>query len=260
MERKRNKITLFQLFFLSFSYVFSGLFLIGERSFLSLLIPLAAMALFLAVGYGFLQCAPAVFCEEGRFLSFLSCGKAHFFSKLVAFLLIVSASGEMLLSLCAFSVSAARFSPFLPVGLIAGLLFLSAVFFGFHGLTAIGRFSELFLFFVVLLFLRMILWDLTPISLSAFSENLYAAFLVMPGPVFYLLSMTVKESTAMPRPIRSRIIFPLVSFFGAVLAVLCAVLFLLYGTGGENLFFLFFGWMASIVRLGLLVSLASERL
>ena len=34
---KRSGITLFQLFFLSFSYVFSGLFLIRETAFLSLL-------------------------------------------------------------------------------------------------------------------------------------------------------------------------------------------------------------------------------
>ena len=260
MERKPNKITLFQLFFLSFSYVFSGLFLIGERSFLSLFLPLAAMAIFLLIGYVFLQCAPPVFCEQGRFLSFLSCGKPHFLAKFFAFVFIVSAAAEMLVSLCAFSVSAARFSSFLSVGLIAAILFLIAVFFGFHGLTAIGRFSELFIFLIALLFLRMILWDLKPISIDSFSENLYAAFLVMPAPIFYLLSMTVGESTAMPKPIVSRFIFPLISFLGAATAVLCTVLFLLYGTKENNLFFLFFGWMASTVRLGLLTSLASERL
>lgn len=260
MERKPNKITLFQLFFLSFSYVFSGFFLIRERSFLSLFLPLAAMAVFLLIGYVFLQCAPPVFCEKGRFLSFLSCGKPHFFVRFFAFLLIASAMAEMLVSLCAFSVSVARFSSFLSVGLIAAILFLMAIFFGFHGLTVIGRFSELFLFLITLLLLRIVLWDLKPISLFSFSENMYASFLVMPAPIFYLLSMTVGGSTAMPKPIVSRFVFPLVSFFGASTAVLCAVLFLLYGTGEGNLFFLFFGWMASIVRLGLLVSLASERL
>ncbi len=49
----KSRITLFQLFFLSFAYVFSGLFLIREGSFLSLLIPLVPALVYCAIGFGF---------------------------------------------------------------------------------------------------------------------------------------------------------------------------------------------------------------
>ena len=60
-------ITVFQLFFLTFSYVFSGLFLIGERSFLSLLIPVGTALLFSAVGFFLLQNLPRLRAEKERF-------------------------------------------------------------------------------------------------------------------------------------------------------------------------------------------------
>ena len=66
----KSRITLFQLFFLSFAYVFSGLFLIREGSFLSLLIPLVSALVYGVIGYGFLRAAPEPSREE-RWLCFL---------------------------------------------------------------------------------------------------------------------------------------------------------------------------------------------
>ena len=121
----------------------------------------------------------------------------------------------------------------------------------YHGITAVGRFSELMAFLVLPLIFRLVFWDLQPITLGDFSENIYAFFLVTPAPVFYLLSMTVSESTAMPKAVDLRF-FPIVCFFGGGAAVLCMLLFRLYGVGETNIFFLFFGWMASAVRVGTL--------
>lgn len=251
---KSAKITLFQLFFLSFSYVFSGLFLIGERSFLSFLVPLAAMLLFCALGFLFLEYAPRTFAQRGRFLSFLSCGKEHFFAKLFAALLVISAVAEALLSLTALAFSVRRFSGFLPFWLIFALTALAGLLIAGHGLTAVGRFAELTAFLIVPLLFWLVFWDITPIDLRAFSDDPYAFFLVMPSPVFFLLSMTVSESTAMPKSVADLRLFPLVCVFGACAAVLCMILFCLYGASQSNIFFLFFGWMTSLIRMGILLS------
>jgi hypothetical protein len=251
MEIKRSGITFFQLFFLSFSYVFSGLFLVGARSFLPMLLPLCALILFSAAGFFFLEYAPRIFTEKGRLLSFLSMGKTHFPTKILAFFLILTAATEALLSVMAFSVSARRFATFLPFWLIFAIILFFVLFMASHGITAVGRFSELMAFLVLPLIFRLVFWDLQPILLGDFSENIYAFFLVTPAPIFYLLSMTVSESTAMPKAVDLRF-FPIVCFFGGCAAVLCMLLFRLYGVGETNIFFLFFGWMASAVRVGTL--------
>ena len=251
MSRGCSKITLFQLFFLSFSYVFSGLFLIGERSFLPMLIPLCALLLFSAIGYIFLEYAPRTFAEKGRLLSFLSMGRPHFFTKFFAVLLSLTAVAEALLSLIAFCISARKFATFIPFWFVFALLFLLVLFIAWHGLTAVGRLSELLVFLILPLLFWLVFWNFKPLDLGSFSENFYAYFLVTPAPVLYLLSMTVSESTASPKPIAPRF-FPLVCFFGGCAAVLCTVLFRIYGASDSNIFFLFFGWMASAVRVGML--------
>ncbi|MBQ8497281.1 MAG: hypothetical protein IJ489_07520 [Clostridia bacterium] len=251
---KRSKITLFQLFFLSFSYVFSGLFLIRERSFLSFFIPLGAILLFSALGFLFLEYAPRRFTEKERFVSFLSCGQTHFFAKLFAVILMISAVVEALLSVIAFSFSARKFSVFIPFWLIFALLLIVGFFLSSHGLTALGRFSELTVFLIIPLLFWLVFWDIHPMDIRAFSGNGYSFFLVMPAAVFYLLSMTVSESTAMPKGFNDIRVFPLVTFFGACLAVFCMILFRLYGASDDNIFFLFFGWMTSLVRIGILLS------
>lgn len=251
---KCSKITLFQLFFLSFSYVFSGLFLIRERSFLSFLIPIGAMLLFSALGFLFLEYAPRRFTEKERFVSFLSCGKPHFFAKLFAVILMISAVVEALLSIMFFSFSVRNFSGFIPLWFVFALLICVGLFVSGHGLTALGRFSELVVFLILPLLFWLVFWDIHPIDVTAFSGNYYAFFLVMPAAVFYLFSMTVSESTAMPKVFFDIRIFPLVSFFGACFAVLCMILFRLYGFSDQNIFFLFFGWVTSLIRIGILLS------
>ncbi len=253
MPQGRSKITLFQLFFLSFSYVFSGLFLIGARSLLPMLVPLGAVLLFSALGFVFLDRAPRTFAEKERFLSFLSFGKPHFFAKFFAVLLSLTAAAEALLSVVAFSFSVRKFSAFLPFWFIFALLFLLVLFIAWHGLTAVGRFSELTVFLVLPLLFWLVFWDFQPLDIGSFSDSFYTYFLVTPAPVLYLLSMTVCESTVMPKPIHTRI-FPLVCFFGGCAAVLCMILFRIYGASADNIFFLFFGWMASLIRVGVLLS------
>ena len=247
----RSKITLFQLFFLSFSYVFSGLFLIGERSFLPMLVPLFALLLFSLLGYIFLEYAPRTFAEKGRFLSFLSMGRPHFFAKFFAVLLLLTAAAEGLLSVIAFAFSVWKFSAFIPFWFVFALLFLLVLFIAWHGLTAVGRFSELMAFLILPILFWLVFWDFKPMATGAFFGNVYAYFIVTPAPILYLFSMTVSESTASPKPISTKC-FPLICFFGGCAAVLCTVLFRLYGASDSNIFFLFFGWMASAIRMGML--------
>lgn len=250
----KSKVTMVQLFFLSFSYVFSGLFLIRERSFLSLLVPLGSVFLFSVFGFLFLQCAPRVFDEKGRFLQFLSCGNPHLISKfLMAFLIILSAA-EMILTWMTFSRSVAEFSDFLSAPFVAISVLLLGIFIGMHGLTSLGRFSELFVFLIAVLLFRIVFFRFETVDFGAFSQNLYAFWIVTPAPLFYLFSMTVSESTAMPKPVKKLFVVPILSFCGATVAVLCAFLCLLFDMNETNIFFLLFGWMASIIRLSLLIS------
>lgn len=250
---ERSGITLFQLFFLSFSYVFSGLFLICETAFLSLLIPLIFVLLYCVFGYFFLRLAPTAFYERERWLAFLSGGRTHTMGKLFATFLTLIASIELIFTWLAYAVSVSSFAGFLPFSFAAALILLLAIFVGGHGVTVIGRFAELFTFQIVPLVLWFILFDLSFVDFGAFSENLYAFMIVSPAPILYLFSETVLQSTAMPNGSKNPIKIPAVCFLGAVTAVLCAFLFLLYGADKNNIFLLFFGWTASLVRLAVLI-------
>ena len=253
-ECSKSKVTVVQLFFLSFSYVFSGLFLIREKSFLSLLVPLGAVFLFSCFGFGFLQCAPRVFSEKERFLLFLSCGKPHWFSKALMSFLILLSGAEVLLTWMAFAFSVTSFSSFISFPFAVVLILLLALFVSVHGLTAVGRFSELLVFLIAPLLFRVVFRGFETVDFSAFSTNLHALVTITPAPLLYLFSMTVSESTAMPKPIRRLFVIPLLAFCGAFMAVLCMFLFLWFGMGEKNIFFLLFGWTASAIRLSLLVS------
>ena len=246
------KITLFQLFFLSFAYVFSGLFLVGERSFLSLLIPAGAVLLFSAWGYSLLQNAPRGCAEKERLVFFLSCGmpKGIAVSLGVAFVLLSMA--EAVLSLLALCFSAYAFSSFLPFWLIFLISGVMIVFIASHGLTVIGRLAELMAFLIVPLMLWILLWRVEPIDITAFSSDLHVLFTVTPAPILFLFSSAVLKSTAMPKEKRLHSV-PLAAITGAAVAVLCTVLFLLYGASENNIFFLFFGWMTSVIRIGMLL-------
>lgn len=249
----KSKVTVVQLFFLSFSYVFSGLFLIRERSFLSLLLPLSAVLVFSLFGYFFLQCAPRVFAEKERFLRFLSCGRPHFISRALMALLIFLSALEMLLTWMMFAYSVYSFSAFLSFSLAAALVLFLALLTGSHGLAVLGRFSELSVFWIAPLFFRTIFRGFSEVDFSAFSSDLCALLTITPAPLLYLFSMTVSESTAMPKPIKNLAVIPLCSFLGAVLAALCAFLFLLFGAGERSVFYILFGWTASVIRLSLLI-------
>ncbi len=256
-ECSKSKVTVVQLFFLSFSYVFSGLFLIREHAVLSFFLPLGAVLLFSFFGFLFLQCSPRQFTEKERFLCFLSCGKPHWTSKALMAVLIFLSAAEMLLSWLMFAHSVHAFSTFVSFSFTAVLILLLALFISFHGLTALGRFAELFIFLIVSLLFRLIFRNFETVDFTSFSRDLYALLIVTPAPLFYLFSMTVSESTAMPKPIKNLYVIPLLSFFGAVAAVLCSFLFLLFGAGEQNIFFLLFGWTASLIRLSLLISVCT---
>jgi hypothetical protein len=250
---KRSGITLFQLFFLSFSYVFSGLFLIRETAFLSLLVPLAFALPYCVAGYFFLRLASGAPYEKERWLAFLSGGRAHTVGRLFAAFLLLIASVELIFTWLSYTVSVSAFSEFLSFSFVAVLILLLALFVGGHGLAVIGRFAELFTFLIVPPVLWLIFWDFAPLDFGAFSENLYAFLIVSPAPILYLFSETVLQSTAVPNGSNNPIKIPAVCFSGAIAAVLCAFLFLLYGADKNNIFLLLFGWMAALVRLSLLI-------
>lgn len=247
----RSKITLFQIFFLSFSYVFSGLFLIRETAFLSLFVPLAFVLLYGILGYLFLRLSPV--CREERWLSFLSGGSPHLLGRAFAVFLSLLGAVELVFSWLAFAASVYSFSEFLSFSFAAVAVLFLAIFVGAHGVTAIGRFSELFSFLILPLVFWLVFFDFVPLDLGAFSENLYAFFIVSPAPILYLFSMTALQSTAAPNTPNKPILIPVFCFLGALVAVLCAFLFILYGADKNNIFLLLFGWMAALARLSLLI-------
>jgi len=245
-------ITVFQVFFLSFAYVFSGLFLIREEAFLSLLLPLAAALVYCALGYSFLQCAPCTLFPRERWLSFLSCGKPHAFARAFAVLLTLLGAAELVLSWIALAFSVGAFSDFISFSLAAALTLLLALFAGAHGPTVLGRFSELFAFPIAVLLLNLVFFDFAPVDFGAFSDDLYALFTVTPAPILYLFSLARLPSTAMPHTAGATVSVPVGSFLGTLAAVLCTFLFLLCKADG-GVFHLLFGWMASLIRLSLLI-------
>ena len=257
--QSRSRITLFQLFFLSFAYVFSGAFLISETAVLSLLILLISAFVYCVIGYLYLRCLPTVFSEGGRWLSFLSCGKPHAAARVFVRIFSVISAAELILSWIAFTSRIHGFSTFLPISLVAVASLLLVVFVGAHGLTVVGRLSELLVFLIVPLILWAVLWKFAALDLRTFGEEPCAWIAILPAPIFYLLSMTALQSTAVPNVARKPIRIPLISFCGAIAAIICAFLFLLYGSGEENIFRLFFGWTASLIRLALLVCVCTEQ-
>jgi hypothetical protein len=170
----------------------------------------------------------------------------------MAFLVFLSAL-EMLLTWILFAYSVYSFSTFISFSLTAALILFLALFIASHGLTVLGRFSELSVFWIAPLLFRTIFRDFAEVDYSAFSPDLYTLLIVTPAPLFYLFSMAVSKSIAMPKPIKNLSVIPLCSFLGALLAVLCAFLFLLFGAGERGVFYLLFGWVASVIRLSLLI-------
>lgn len=254
----KSQITLFQIFFLSLAYAFSGLFLLREASFLSLLLPLAVGFFYCAIGYLFLRCAPMDFSGQGRWIGFLSCGKAHIGARIFAAFFSVLCAAELLASVIAFAVSVSGFSDFLSVSFSAAMILLCGVFVGVRGLTAVGRFSELLAFPILPLVFWIIFWDFAPVDFRAFSDDLHALLAVTPAPLLYLFSMTALQSTAVPKPNAHRLSVVASAFSGIAAAALCVFLFLLYGAKENNLFLLFFGWTASLIRLALLICVCTE--
>ena len=248
----KSRITLFQIFFLTFAYAFSGLFLIREASFLSLLLPLAVGFFYCTVGYLFLRCAPKDSSEGGRWLTFLSCGKAHIGARIFAALLCAFCAAELIVCLIAFAVSVSGFSDFLSVSFSAAMILACGIFVGAHGLTAVGRFSELLAFLIVPLVFWIVFFDFAPVDFGSFSDDLYALLAVTPAPLLYLFSMTALQSPKSPLAVASA------SFSGIAAAVLGAFLFMLYGADESNLFLLFFGWTSSLIRLALLICVCTE--
>ena len=253
----KSTITLFQLFFLSFSYVFSGLFLIRETAFLSILIPLAFVLLYCIPGYCFLRFSPRRVSEKYGWLSFLSCGCPHKGSAVFASFLSLLGALELILGWLAFAASIHSFSDFLSFSLVAALVLPLAVFVGAHGMTVIGRFAELSVFLIVPLVFWLVFFDFVSVDFVAFSENLYAFFVISPAPILYMFAGTALQSTAMPNASKNPIWIPVSCFLGALTAVFCAFLFLLYGADKNNIFLLLFGWTAALVRLSLLVCVST---
>lgn len=257
--RSKSKITLFQTFFLSFAYVFSGLFLIRERSLLSLLVPLAPALFYAAIGYCFLCRAPRRFADKGRWLPFLSCGRPHLGGRLFTAVLTFFGAAELILSWLAFSDSVHGFEDFISFSLAAVLILALAVFTGAHGLTAVGRFSELSIFLILPLCFWIVFFHFVAVDPFAFSKDLHACLVVLPSAVLYIFSMSTLRSTAVPSVPEKPILIPLAFLLGVLAAILCAFLFLLYGAGEGNIFWLLFGWAASLIRLSLLVCVCTEK-
>ncbi len=177
-------ISPFQLFFISFFYVFSGITLAGADAVLTLLIPFAVFSLWTLIG--------CMGCMKKRN------GLSEFFSvylpkKGVPFALvffIICASAELVYLLMDAGSFFRMGADFISFPLILGVLLGIALISCKGGMTGIGRFAEMLLFLLVPLIVLHLFGRFKAPELFGEASVIRLLFSVMPAPIFFCLSHT----------------------------------------------------------------------
>ncbi len=254
----KTHLTPFQLFFVTFLYVFSGITLAGADSVLALLLPFACCVLWALVGY---RGAMKKRDDLADLLSVYLPKKETVIP--LAFFLIVTVS-ELLFTLFNAGNFFEKESDFLPFPLVLAVLFGIAAVIAFFGVTALGRFAETVLFLLVPLIVLHLFGRLDSIPMIAPVSDLKIIFSVMPAPIFFLLAMTTvsgDEGTSdafrivYQKP-KDRAGFLMKTVIGgAGLAVLLRTFLLLFPFRGTELLLYFLEYSAHAAKLAILLSL-----
>ena len=257
----KTHLTSFQLFFLTFLYVYSGLALADADSLLALFVPMTACVLWATVGYR------GAANKRGDLTDFLSVYLPRKETVIpIAFFLFVSAA-EAVLVLFDVSVFLGAESEFISFPLLLMVLLGIAVLACCKGVTVLGRFSETVLFLLVPIFMIHLFGKFTPIAMTGDASGVRLVFSVMPAPIFFLLSMTTVSGDAgtsaalrvtenAPKS-RARYLVATV-ILGALFAGLLRVGLLMLPFGEHELMLYFLEYMAHVVRLSLLLSVCAH--
>ncbi len=256
----RMHLTPFQLFFLTFLYVFSGLTLSGADSLWALLVPLAAAMLWTLIG----ACGAVRYRED--LTSFLSAYMSRRETALpLAFFLSVSAA-QAVFQFYDMASALGSFADFLPFSTVLLVILGVTLAVCRLGVTVLGRLSETSLFLLIPLILLHLFGSYMPMDASGFKADWHLLFSVLPAPFFFLLSLSsaagdrqatdsFRASANAPRS-RVRLLCG-VMIGGAVLAVLLRALVLIKPMGEDELLLRFLEYTAHTVKLCLLVCLCA---
>ena len=252
-----EKITPYQLFFLTFSYLLSGFFLGGMQSFAMAMASFFALCLYAYLAYRG--------CASGRrnVWEFFGALFPERVEKLVFIVFLTLTWMQFLPTAVLFSKRIHALSDFLPLWFVGISLTAAAFFVAARGFSTVGRLSELLLFLLVPLLLTRPFFHVEP----AFQESAWdaegALSFVSIAPIFYLLSKTAtagdrdaSHSLRVSRGAianRGRYVLSFLLGGGALAVAVWGILLLFEIRMGDVLFRLLFWWTA-FVRLALLAS------
>ena len=257
----KTHLTPFQLFFLTFLYVFSGLSLADADSFLALILPFAAVLLWTVIGY---RGAMKKRTDIADFLSAYMPKKETWIP--LAFFLLTSAAEAVYLLIEAGTVLTLE-ANFIPFPLILAVLIGIALLTARKGVTVLGRFAELSLFLIVPLIFIHVFGDLSPMKMMGDFSGIRLVFSVMPAPIFFLLSMTMvsgDEGTtdsfrAMGKAPKDRAGFLIKTVMAATgVAVILWAFLLMFPFGKQELLLYFTEYAAYVAKLSLLFSILAH--
>ncbi len=259
----KTHLSPFQLFFLTFLYVFSGITLSGADSIIALLLPFGITVLWAFVGYG------GAFQKRETFRDFLSAYLPKKETGIpLAFFLIVTGA-ELVYVLLDVGMFFRMSSDFIPLSLILAILLGIAFSVCRGGMTLLGRFSELILILLVPLVSLHLFGDFKMPSLFGTASVTRLLFSVMPAPLFFLLSMTAvsgdegtsdafRITTKEPKNRASSLALTMIG--GAGFAVFARLFFVMFSLGEMELLLYFLEYGAHAAKLAILVSLLVQGL
>ncbi len=257
----KTHLSAFQLFFLTFLYVFSGLSLSKTDSLLPLALPFAVSLLWAVIGYR------GAMKKREDFKDFLSAYMPRRETVIpLAFFLFTSAA-EAVFVLLEAGVGFFSESDFIPFSLILAVLLGIAILTARQGVTVLGRLAELSLFLIVPLIAVHLFGDYVPAEMIGAASGFRLAFSVMPAPILFLLSMTAvscDEGTtdsfrAMRNPPKDRAGFLVRTVACASLfAVLLRAFLLMFPLGEHELLVYFLEYTAHAAKLSLLFSVCAH--
>ncbi len=259
----KTYVSPFQLFFLTFLYVFSGITLAGADSITALLLPLGIAVLWAFVGYG------GALQKRETFRDFLSAylPKKETGIPLAFFLTVTGA--ELVYVLLDVGMFFRMGSDFIPFPLILAILLGIASLVCRGGMTLLGRFSELILILLVPLVSLHLLGGFEMPNLVGTASVTRLLFAVMPAPIFFLLSMTTVSGDdgtsdafriTAKKPKNRAGYLTLTVIGGAGLAVLMRLFLIVFSFGESELLLYFLEYGAHTAKLSILISLLVQGL
>ncbi len=252
----RMHLTPFQLFFLTFLYVFSGLTLSGAESLFALLIPFAAAMLWTLIGTR----GATRYRED--LTDFLCAYMQRRETGLVLIFFLAVSAAQAVLQLCDMTAAVGETGAFLPFATVLLVILASVITVCRLGVTVLGRLAELSLFLLIPLVVLHLFGSWRPMAPMGMQADLHAVFSVLPAPFFFLSALSavagdtgatdsLGASSAVPR--HRAVLVCGVMIGGAALACALRALILVKPFAQAELLLLFLEYVAHMAKLALLL-------